>query len=104
MTKENKPAAPAPAADENAIIAERRAKLAAIRQTGVAFPNDFRPQHKAADLHAQYGDLAGETLAEKNLEVVVAGRMMLKRLMGKVSFATIQDASAPKWMAVFSFS
>ncbi|RJX30861.1 MAG: lysine--tRNA ligase [Oxalobacter sp.] len=82
--------------DENSIIAERRAKLASIRQAGVAFPNDFRPQHKAADLRAQFGDLAREALDEKNIKVVVAGRMMLKRLMGKVNFATIQDASGSK--------
>ena len=93
MTKQNTPAAPA--ADENSIIAERRAKLAAIRTQGVAFPNDFRPQHKAADLHAEYGLMSRETLDEKQIKVVVAGRMMLKRLMGKVSFATIQDASGP---------
>ena len=94
MTTQNTPAAPA--ADENSIIAERRAKLAAIRAQGVAFPNDFRPQHKAANLHAEYGLLARETLDEKQVKVTVAGRMMLKRLMGKVSFATIQDASGPQ--------
>ncbi|MEA5097951.1 MAG: lysine--tRNA ligase, partial [Burkholderiaceae bacterium] len=93
MTTQNKPAVPA--ADENSIIAERRAKLAAIRAKGVAFPNDFRPQHKAANLHAEYGTLSRETLEEKQVEVAVAGRMMLKRLMGKISFATIQDASGP---------
>ena len=42
-------------ADENKIIAERRSKLAAIRDKGIAFPNDFRPQHKSADLHAEHG-------------------------------------------------
>jgi lysyl-tRNA synthetase class 2 len=82
--------------DENTIIAERRAKLAAIRTQGVAFPNDFRPQHKAADLHAQYGDIEREALEEQAVQVSVAGRMMLKRVMGKASFATIQDASGPK--------
>ncbi len=99
MTTQNKPTANQNApitTDENTIIAERRAKLSAIRKQGVAFPNDFRPQHKAADLHAQYGDFSRETLEEKNIKVVVAGRMMLKRLMGKVNFATIQDASGQK--------
>ena len=48
--------------DDNKIIAERRAKLAAIRQQGIAFPNDFRPEHKAADLHLQYGDKSREDL------------------------------------------
>ncbi|NCW77858.1 MAG: lysine--tRNA ligase [Oxalobacteraceae bacterium] len=79
--------------DENAIIAERRAKLTAIREKGVAFPNDFNPQHKAADLHAQYGEAEREALEAQNVHVVVAGRMMLKRVMGKASFATVQDAS-----------
>jgi lysyl-tRNA synthetase class 2 len=82
--------------DENSIIAERRAKLAAIREQGVAFPNDFRPQHKAAALHAQYAASEREALEADAVTVVVAGRMMLKRVMGKASFATIQDASGPK--------
>jgi lysyl-tRNA synthetase class 2 len=79
--------------DENAIIAERRAKLTAVREKGVAFPNDFSPQHKAADLHSQYGEAEREALEAQNVHVVVAGRMMLKRVMGKASFATVQDAS-----------
>ena len=79
--------------DENAIIAERRAKLAAIREKGIAFPNDFSPQHKAADLQAKHSDTEREALEAQNVHVVVAGRMMLKRVMGKASFATIQDAS-----------
>lgn len=79
--------------DENKIIAERRSKLAALRELGVAFPNDFKPQHKAADLHAQYGELEREVLEAEPVKVVVAGRMMLKRVMGKASFATLQDAS-----------
>jgi len=83
----------APAQDENFIIAERRAKLAALREQGVAFPNDFRPEHKAADLHAQYGELSNEQLDANPVKVSVAGRMMLKRVMGKASFATIQDGS-----------
>ncbi|HJW55387.1 MAG TPA: lysine--tRNA ligase [Burkholderiaceae bacterium] len=84
---------PAAHHDENAIIAERRAKLTAIRSNGVAFPNDFRPQHKAADLRMQYGEMTHEALEAQTMHVVVAGRMMLKRVMGKASFATIQDAS-----------
>ena len=79
--------------DENTIIAERRAKLAAIREKGIAFPNDFRPQHKASNLHEKFGEAERESLESQNVHVVVAGRMMLKRVMGKASFATIQDAS-----------
>ena len=82
--------------DDNAIIAERRAKLTALRQQGVAFPNDFTPLHKAADIQTQYGEVERETLEAQSVKVVVAGRMMLKRVMGKASFATIQDASGPR--------
>jgi len=85
-----------PPVDENTIIAERRAKLAAIRAQGVAFPNDFRPEHKAADLHAQYDALDNEALEANPIKVSIAGRMMLKRVMGKASFATIQDASGAR--------
>ena len=56
MTTDLQDQAGAAPADDNKIIAERRAKLAAIREQGVAFPNDFKPEHKAADLHAQYGE------------------------------------------------
>lgn len=82
--------------DENTIIAERRAKLAALRTQGIAFPNDFRQQQKAADLQMQYGETEREALEAQAVHVVVAGRMMLKRVMGKASFATIQDASGPR--------
>ena len=94
MTNENEQNVPAQ--DENSIIAERRAKLAALREQGPAFPNDFRPEHKAADLHAQYGELDNEQLEAQPIKVSVAGRMMLKRVMGKASFATLQDASGDK--------
>jgi lysyl-tRNA synthetase class 2 len=80
-----------PLQDENHVIAERREKLKAIREKGVAFPNDFKPEHFAAPLHAQFGEQENETLDTKAVVVKVAGRMMLKRVMGKASFATIQD-------------
>ncbi|KQQ86359.1 lysine--tRNA ligase [Massilia sp. Leaf139] len=93
--QENTP--PALAADENKIMTERRAKLAAIREQGVAFPNDFKPQHKAAELVEQYGALTREELEEKAIPVVLAGRMMLKREAGKkAAFATLQDASGAR--------
>jgi lysyl-tRNA synthetase class 2 len=82
-----------PSVDENQIIAERRAKLAELRARGPAFPNDIRRTHLAGDLHAQYGALERESLEQSNAEVAVAGRMMLKRVMGKVAFATVQDVS-----------
>ena len=90
MTQENPATIPQ---DENQIIAERRAKLAEWRQAGNAFPNTFRREHVAADLHRQYDDLTKEQLEESPVAVKVAGRMMLKRVMGKASFATIQDMS-----------
>ncbi|MEY3804878.1 MAG: hypothetical protein RL667_1000 [Pseudomonadota bacterium] len=84
--------------DENHVIAERREKLKALRasslsQGSVAFPNDFKPQHKAADLLAAHADKENEAFEAAPVNVVVAGRMMLKRVMGKASFATIQDGS-----------
>src|SRR5215211_4288820 len=79
--------------DENQIIAERRAKLASLRAIGPAFPNDFQRTHDADELHIKYGARDRENLAQENIEVAVAGRMMLKRLMCKASFATVQDGS-----------
>ncbi|OYT89662.1 MAG: lysine--tRNA ligase [Burkholderiales bacterium PBB6] len=89
----------APAAtDDNQLIAERREKLAVMREQAKAagqavFPNDFKPQHRAADLHPAYGELPNEELEPKAVTVSVAGRMMLKRVMGKACFATVQDAT-----------
>ncbi|HDR9882367.1 lysine--tRNA ligase [Burkholderia cenocepacia] len=84
---------PAATADENQIIAERREKLRALREQGVAYPNDFRPEHHAADLQAKFADSDKAALEANPVEVSVAGRMMLKRVMGKASFATVQDGS-----------
>ena len=83
--------------EDNKIIAERRAKLAAIREKGVAFPNDFVPRHKAAGLVETYGGWTREQLEAEPQQVVLAGRMMLKREAGKkAAFATLQDASGPR--------
>ena len=87
------PEAPQPPVDENQIIAERRGKLAALRARGNAFPNDFRRDALAADLHARHGTKSNEELEPLGIEATVAGRILLKRLMGKASFATIQDMS-----------
>jgi len=91
-------AAATPASDENQLIAERREKLRHLRERqaqgqGVAFPNDFKPLHRAAALHEQYGSTESEDLEAQAVAVSVAGRMMLKRMMGKASFATLQDGS-----------
>ncbi|MGH1360935.1 MAG: lysine--tRNA ligase [Burkholderiaceae bacterium] len=82
-----------PAADENQIIAERRAKLTALRADGQAFPNDFRPANSAADVLKTFGEADREALQEQAAQVTLAGRMMLKRVQGKASFATIQDTT-----------
>ncbi|KFZ29611.1 lysyl-tRNA synthetase [Pseudidiomarina atlantica] len=79
--------------DVNEQIAQRKAKLQALRERGVAFPNDFRREHLAAELHAEFDDVEKEALAEKGVRVAVAGRMMTRRIMGKASFATIKDMS-----------
>ena len=82
-----------PQQDENHLIAERRSKLAAIRARGIAFPNDFVPADRAAPLHLRYGEQDQATLAAAAHPASVAGRMMLKRVMGKASFATLQDST-----------
>ncbi|HHO69845.1 MAG TPA: lysine--tRNA ligase, partial [Gammaproteobacteria bacterium] len=79
--------------DENALIAQRRAKLKALREEGFAFPNDFRRNVVAGELHAEYDDKSAGELEAEPRRVAVAGRMMLKRVMGKLSFATLQDMS-----------
>ncbi|UOD28914.1 lysine--tRNA ligase [Massilia violaceinigra] len=96
MTTDTQDQAPAPA-DENKLIAERRAKLATLREGGIAFPNDFRPQHKAAQLVEEYASKTREELEATEVPVVLAGRMMLKREAGKKAvFATLQDSSGPR--------
>ena len=83
----------APERDENKLIAQRQEKLAALREDGFSFPNGFRPDALAAALHAEYAEHDEAALEEIGRTVRVAGRMMLKRVMGKASFCTIQDRS-----------
>ena len=79
--------------DENEQIAQRKTKLAELRQNGEAFPNHFKPDSIAHDLHDQYGTKTKEELETANIKVKLAGRMLTQRIMGKASFATMQDAS-----------
>src|SRR6202522_4742684 len=79
--------------DENRLIAERRAKLGAWRERGVAFPNDFRRDALAAQLLTTYTDRDSEWMEAHPVQVRVGGRMMFKRVMGKASFAKIADRS-----------
>jgi len=81
------------AAQESSVIAERRAKLAALRAAGNAYPNDFRRTALAADLHDAHDANDNAALEATPVRVAVAGRMMLKRVMGKACFATLQDMS-----------
>jgi len=83
----------APETDENQLIAERRAKLARLRDEGNPFPNDFRRDALAGDLHATFDGHSNESLEAQPVRVRVAGRMMFKRVMGKASFAKLQDAT-----------
>jgi len=77
--------------DEHKLIAERRAKLTELRRAGVAYPNDFRRDALAAELHACFGERSGEWLDANPTRVKVGGRLMLRRDMGKASFAKIGD-------------
>ncbi len=79
--------------DENKLIQQRREKLNSLREKGVPFPNDFRRDVMNEDLHLQYGDKEKEELESLGQRVAVAGRLMAKRIMGKASFAQVQDMS-----------
>src|SRR5271169_4192721 len=79
--------------DENHLIAERRAKLAKLRETGDAYPNGFRRDALAADLSTAYGEKSAEALDAEPVRIHVAGRMRAKRVMGKASFVKLEDSS-----------
>ena len=79
--------------DEGKLIAERRRKLDALREGGHAYPNDFRRNATAGELHQTFHGHDDETLRKENIEVAVVGRMMVKRVMGKASFIKLQDRS-----------
>ena len=79
--------------EDGKLVEERREKLKALRALGGAFPNDFRRAGLAADLAKDHGEKTREQLEKDRVSASVAGRMMLKRVMGKASFATLQDGS-----------
>ena len=84
--------------DDNQLIAERRDKLQTLREQSKAlstpvFPNDFKPAHRAAALLAAYDDQPAEDIKAQTVPAKVAGRIMLKRVMGKASFITLQDST-----------
>ena len=79
--------------DENRLIAERREKLHALKAESNAYPNDFRPNSNAAELHQRFADDDTETLAQVDETFSLAGRMLAKRVMGKIAFVKIQDGT-----------
>ena len=79
--------------DENELIRQRREKLSTWRESTSAYPNTFKPEHLAQDLMDKYGEIEKQALADQNVTVSVAGRMMSCRIMGKASFAHLQDRS-----------
>ena len=79
--------------EENHLIEERRKKLAELREANKAFPNDFKRKHLAQELKNEFDEFSKEELEKKKAKGVVAGRIMLRRMMGKASFTTIQDFS-----------
>ena len=91
MSEQNNASNTAAEQDENHIIAERRAKLAEWRATGKAYPNDFERENISGKIIELYDSKSGEELEANPVEVKVAGRIMLKRVMGKASFITISD-------------
>ncbi|NCC30379.1 MAG: lysine--tRNA ligase, partial [Gammaproteobacteria bacterium] len=81
------------AVEEHKLIAQRREKLSQLRAQGPAFPNDFRRDVVAGELLAEYGEHEPEAIEALGLRVKVAGRLMSRRIMGKASFAHVQDMS-----------
>ena len=80
-------------ATEGDLLAHRRRKLATLRERGEAFPNAFRRRHLAAELAAAHGADSKEQLARLRVTTAVAGRVMLRRVMGRASFVTLADPS-----------
>ena len=78
---------------ENKLIAERRGKLDAMRESGNAYPNDFRRNALAEELRSTYETYEDQALRDEHVAVTVSGRMMVKRVMGKSSFIKLQDRS-----------
>ena len=80
--------------EENKLIAERKSKLALLRENGNPFINDFKPLNLARPLHDDFGDLTNDELQAAKKFVTISGRLMLKRVMGKASFVQLQDTTA----------
>jgi len=79
--------------EQNDLLAQRHAKLAALREAGNPYPNDFKPDTSAAEIHTRFEGLSAEALEEAGARVAITGRMLTRRVMGKAAFAHIQDRS-----------
>ena len=79
--------------EENKLVAERKSKLASLRKAGNPFINDFKPENLAKFLHEEFDEFSNDQLQESKNKVSIAGRIMLKRVMGKASFVQLQDTS-----------
>lgn len=79
--------------DESDVYSIRKQKLIELRRAGFNFPNQFHREHVTEELIKKYGDIEKEALAEQQIKVTVAGRIVLRRIMGKASFFHIQDVS-----------
>ena len=90
--------------EENKLVDERRGKLRALRGAGTAYPNDFRRENLAGELQRTFGEKSKQELERAAITAKLAGRMMLKRVMGKASFATLQDGSGRMQIYVTSDS
>ena len=77
--------------ESNEQIQQRREKLEQLRAEGQAYPKGYERDHVSSEIVAKYAEQEKETLAEENVEVVIAGRIMTRRLMGKASFVHLQD-------------
>ena len=93
MSKQDTKHTAGDAPDENRLIAERREKLHALKAETGAYPNDFRPNSHAAELQRRFADDDTETLAQVDETFTLAGRMMAKRVMGKIAFVKVQDGT-----------
>jgi len=77
----------------NELIEERKAKLQKLRAEGWSYPNRFRRDSLAGEIHQYYGALSEDDLQERSPKASIAGRILLKRVMGKAAFVTLQDMS-----------
>ena len=79
--------------EDRDILSNRKAKMEAWKAATGGYANQFRRTDVAFELHKQFVDLDKAALQEMASNVAVSGRVMLRRVMGKASFITLQDVS-----------